>query len=81
VGIPRDGDPRASYAVITEHGPELKRVEYPIHETIAAIEATNLPGPAKALLGEALRVGRLEKKNGNGQPTGLNGQVTNGLPL
>jgi putative phosphoesterase len=81
VGIPRDGDPRASYAVITDQGPELKRVEYPIHETIAAIEGTALPDPAKALLAEALRVGRLEKKNGNGQPNGLNGHVRGGLPL
>jgi putative phosphoesterase len=83
VGIPRDGDPRASYAVITDDGPELRRVEYPIDETIAAVERTNLPDHAKNLLAEVLRNGRLEKKNGNGngRPVEANGQVTDGIIL
>src|SRR5205085_10109522 len=28
VGLPRDGDPRAAYAIITDDGPVLKRIEY-----------------------------------------------------
>ena len=66
VGLPRDGDPRAAYAVITDEGPLLKRVEYPIEETIASIDAAPLPDHAKVQLAEVLRTGRLEKKNGNG---------------
>jgi putative phosphoesterase len=75
VGLPRDGDPRAAYAVITANGPVLKRVEYPVDETIAAVEAAALPDQAKALLAEALRSGRLERKNGNGQAVAVNGPV------
>ncbi|MBO0697897.1 MAG: metallophosphoesterase family protein, partial [Zavarzinella sp.] len=81
VGVPRDGDPRASYAVITDDGPELKRAEYPIAETIAAVEQTGLPDHAKGLLAEVLRAGRLEKKNGNGQVVGLNGKGSDRLVL
>jgi putative phosphoesterase len=81
VGVPRDGDPRASYAIITDQGPELKRVEYPIAETIAAVEQTGLPDHAKGLLAEVLRTGRLEKKNGNGHAVGLNGQASDRLVL
>jgi hypothetical protein len=57
VGQPRDGDARASYAVIENYKVDLKRVEYPLDETIAAIQATGLPEQAKALLAEVLRTG------------------------
>lgn len=74
VGLPRDGDPWAAYAVITENGPELKRVQYPIDEAIAALYAAKLPEPALQALSEVLRTGRLERKVGdpslNGAPTG-----------
>jgi putative phosphoesterase len=59
VGQPRDGDPRAAYAIIEDGRIELKRVEYPVEETVARIEATALPDRAKQLLAEALRNGRL----------------------
>jgi putative phosphoesterase len=36
VGLNRDGDPRASYAVIDDSGVQLKRITYPIEETVAA---------------------------------------------
>lgn len=74
VGLPRDGDPSAAYAVITENGPELKRVQYPIDEAIAALYAAKLPEPALQALSEVLRTGRLERKAGdpslNGTPNG-----------
>jgi putative phosphoesterase len=57
VGQPRDGDPRASYAIIEDYKVELKRVEYPVEDTIAAVEATSLPEQAKALLAEVFRTG------------------------
>lgn len=59
VGQPRDGDPRAAYAVIDGGRIELKRVEYPIEETVARIEATDWPEPAKRIFAESLRLGRL----------------------
>ncbi|RUL88833.1 metallophosphoesterase family protein [Tautonia sociabilis] len=59
VGQPRDGDPRASYAVIEDGKILLKRVPYPIAETIARMDATDLPEGAKRLYAEGLRLGRL----------------------
>jgi putative phosphoesterase len=75
VGIPRDGDPRAAYAVITADGPVLRRVEYPIDETVAAVEAADMPDLAKQMLTEILRNGRLERKAVNGRPAEGNGTV------
>lgn len=66
VGLPRDGDPRAAYAVITDDGPVLHRIEYPVEETVANLEAAELPDLAKQMLTNVLRTGRLERKNGNG---------------
>ena len=59
VGQPRDGDPRAAYAVIDDDRIELKRVSYPVEETIARIEAAPLPDRAKQLMSHCLREGRL----------------------
>jgi putative phosphoesterase len=59
VGQPRDGDPRAAYAVIEDNRIELKRVAYPIEETIARVEASAMPDRAKHLMGQCLRTGRL----------------------
>jgi putative phosphoesterase len=57
VGQPRDGDPRASYAVLDDSRIELKRVEYPIDETIRVVMASSLPDQAKSLLAEVFRTG------------------------
>ncbi len=57
VGQPRDGDPRASYAVIENFKVDLKRVEYPVDETIRVIDESNLPDSAKLRLAEVLRHG------------------------
>jgi predicted phosphodiesterase len=43
VGLPRDGDPRASYAVVERGTPVLKRVAYDVDRTIAALRAWGLP--------------------------------------
>jgi putative phosphoesterase len=61
VGQPRDGDPRASYAVITDNTVELKRIEYDVEATIHTIQESGLPEPAKALLAEVLRSGGIAK--------------------
>jgi putative phosphoesterase len=56
VGQPRDGDPRAAYALLdlAELTVEQRRVEYDIEAVVAAIDAAGLP----ASLGERLREGR-----------------------
>jgi putative phosphoesterase len=61
VGQPRDGDPRASYAVIENGRVELKRVEYPVEDTVRNVLESGLPEPAKALLVEVFRTGGLAK--------------------
>jgi putative phosphoesterase len=65
VGQPRDGDPRAAYAVIDGDRIELKRVAYPIDESIARVEESPLPERAKRLMINILRLGRLP---GSAQP-------------
>ena len=59
VGNPRDGDPRAAYAIIDGGRVELKRVAYPVEETIARLDATPLPDQARAMLRDCYRHGRL----------------------
>jgi putative phosphoesterase len=61
VGQPRDGDPRASYAIIDNQRVELKRVEYPVEDTVTSVLQSSLPEPAKALLVEVFRTGGLAK--------------------
>ena len=61
VGQPRDGDPRAAYAVIDDGRVELKRIDYPIAETIARVERSPLPDRAKAMLGASYTEGRLPR--------------------
>ncbi len=57
VGLPFDGDRRASYALVTfEAGMahvDINRVEYDVETVIAALEAQN--HPARAWVGERLR--------------------------
>ena len=57
VGQPRDGDPRASYAVIENFKVELRRVEYDVEETVRTVEQSTLPEPAKVRLIEVFRNG------------------------
>jgi putative phosphoesterase len=63
VGNSRDGDPRAAYAVIDGTKIELKRIEYPVEETIAQVDDSPLPEKAKEMLREAYRYGRLNRLN------------------
>ena len=57
VGQPRDGDPRASYAVIEDFKVELRRVEYSVEDAVRTIEDSDLPEHAKTRLAEVLRNG------------------------
>jgi putative phosphoesterase len=58
VGLPRDGDPRAAYALLENRRVELKRIEYPVEDTVRAIQASSIPDQAKDKLAEVLRTGR-----------------------
>jgi putative phosphoesterase len=64
VGQPRDGDPRASYAIIQDYNVELKRIEYPIDETVAVIQASPLSPVVKDMLVEVYRRGASIVQNG-----------------
>jgi putative phosphoesterase len=57
VGQPRDGDPRASFAIIEDFKVDLRRVEYPVEDTVSVIRASTLPEAAKDLLADVLRTG------------------------
>lgn len=67
VGQPRDGDPRASYAIIENQRVELKRLEYPVEDTVKSVLESSLPEPAKALLAEVFRTGGLAKPDSGKQ--------------
>ena len=58
VGQPRDGDPRAAYAVIDDNRVELKRIDYPVEATVRAVQDSNLPDLAKDMLADVFRTGR-----------------------
>lgn len=61
VGLPRDGDPRAGYAVLTidESGVkvDLKRIEYPADQTVRALFATHIDPTAKQALADLYQGG------------------------
>jgi hypothetical protein len=74
VGLPRDGDPRASYAVIADGVIELRRVEYPVERSVETVLASSLPDKAKEMLAEVYRTGKLVNgKNGNSSRVSGNG--------
>jgi putative phosphoesterase len=67
LGQPRDGDPRGCYALIEDNRVELKRVEYPIEDTIRVIQESALPDEAKELLAGVYRTGGgIAKNDGKG---------------
>jgi predicted phosphodiesterase len=59
VGQPKDGDPRAAFALLDGGRLILERVHYPIERTVRALEAEDLPSDASGLLGNLLRTGRV----------------------
>jgi putative phosphoesterase len=59
VGLPRDGDPRAAYALIDGDRIELRRLVYPVDETVARIKAMPWPREGKELMIQTLRLGRI----------------------
>jgi putative phosphoesterase len=57
VGQPRDGDPRASCAIIENYKVDLKRIDYAIEDTVATIQSSSLPDSAKDMLIDVFRTG------------------------
>jgi putative phosphoesterase len=57
VGQPRDGDPRASFALIENFKVDLHRVDYPIEDTVRALSQTNLGERDKDFLVDVFRTG------------------------
>ena len=57
VGQPRDGDPRAAYAVIEDGRVELKRVEYDIDAAVLALKNAGLELDVVELAESMLRTG------------------------
>ena len=57
VGQPRDGDPRAAYAIIEDGQVELKRVEYDIEATLKQMEETSVEGWVLELTSRLLKGG------------------------
>jgi putative phosphoesterase len=70
VGLPRDGDPRAAYAVVEDGRVELKRVEYPIAEALRPIEESTLPERAKDMLTDVLLTGGPKRQSQEGSADG-----------
>jgi predicted phosphodiesterase len=57
VGQPRDGDPRASYAIWEDGAARIVKVEYPVEETIEALQETGLDEATVGVVAEILRRG------------------------
>ncbi len=75
VGLSRDGDARAAYAVIDGDEVQLKRAEYPVEETLRAVEAITSDATAREMLADVFRTGAMPTKwlRGNGNGNGTNG--------
>jgi putative phosphoesterase len=67
VGQPRDGDPRASYAIIENQRVELKRADYPVEATVNTVLQSSLPEPAKSQLVEVFRTASIIKPDSGKQ--------------
>jgi putative phosphoesterase len=64
VGLPRDGDPRAGFAVIEDGKVEMKRIPYSVEQTVARVEAMPWQRRAKEMMTYVLRTGRLPEQAG-----------------
>jgi putative phosphoesterase len=70
LGQPRDGDPRGSYAIIEDNQVELRRLEYPVAETLRVIQESGLPEEARETLAAVFRTGEVPSRLATGNGTG-----------
>ncbi|HTP25064.1 MAG TPA: YfcE family phosphodiesterase [Anaeromyxobacteraceae bacterium] len=68
VGLPRSGDPRASYALIVDGEPELKRVAYDIGKNVRRLWQCGLPHDVARSLETIYTVGELPATSGPAHP-------------
>ncbi len=64
VGQPKDGDPRAAFAVIDDGEVTLHRIAYDVEETIEALMASPVPSDAATSLTALLRTGKVAAMEG-----------------
>ena len=84
VGQPRDGNPHARYAVITDGVVEMKQVAYDIDATIRAVKASRVSDLVKKMLIDMYTQGRyvhppelpLPKPSGPFRPVGKRAPVS-----
>lgn len=57
VGQPRDGDPRASYAILDDGVPTFRRAAYDVEATVRALHGRGLDAEVERALSETLRTG------------------------
>jgi putative phosphoesterase len=58
LGQPKDGDPRAAYAILEDGAPSLKRADYPVERTVEGLKAAGLDPAALEALAALLREGK-----------------------
>ena len=78
VGLSRDGDPRVGYAIVEDGKVEMKRVEYPVDDTVRAVQASDIHPTAKQMLADIYRGGAFLArwvKNGHAGVKAMNGVV------
>jgi len=63
VGLPWDGDPRASYLLIEDDQVEVIRVEYPVEDEVAVLRASGYPDADR--IAHMLRTGRFVPVGGS----------------
>ena len=68
LGQPRGCSTRAHYAIVDNRRVELKRVAYPIEETVRVVQESSLTDEVKELLTQVYRNGRGAQRPANQQP-------------
>lgn len=64
VGLPRNGNPRACYAIIEDANVTLKQVDYDIEATVAALDGCGFPAVACEQLAGVYRIGKYTHPEG-----------------
>ncbi len=78
VGLSRDGDPRASYAIIEDGQVRLCRIEYPIGATLTRLEERLADPLARAMLATVYQRGAMLKTAVNGPASAAAAGPANG---
>ena len=70
LGQPKDGDPRAAFALIEDGVLRLERATYPIEDTVRALQGSGLSTPAFEALASLLRTGAPQRPPAARPPEG-----------